>query len=60
MEVCYGTLHLRLLYHVPTADFDLKCKRLKLKCDRRTPCDQCVKRSSESKCIYSQQAAEKV
>ncbi|KAG6841145.1 hypothetical protein C0991_001422 [Blastosporella zonata] len=37
-----------------------ECKRLKLKCDRRTPCGSCVKRETVARCIYSQAAAEKV
>ncbi|KAG8873660.1 hypothetical protein FRB97_006551 [Tulasnella sp. 331] len=36
-----------------------ECKRLKLRCDRRLPCDQCTKRSTTTKCKYSAQAAEK-
>ncbi|KAF8178099.1 hypothetical protein K438DRAFT_1505340, partial [Mycena galopus ATCC 62051] len=36
------------------------CKRLKLKCDRRTPCGSCVKRDTVVRCIYSPAAAEKV
>lgn len=28
------------------------CRQGKLKCSRATPCDQCVKRSKESECIY--------
>ncbi|KDQ32782.1 hypothetical protein PLEOSDRAFT_1026938, partial [Pleurotus ostreatus PC15] len=36
------------------------CKRLKLKCDRRTPCGSCQKRDTVSRCIYSPAAAEKV
>ncbi|KAJ7628643.1 hypothetical protein FB45DRAFT_748603, partial [Roridomyces roridus] len=37
-----------------------ECKRLKLKCDRRTPCASCVKRDTVVRCIYSPAAAEKV
>ncbi|EJD06601.1 uncharacterized protein FOMMEDRAFT_17107 [Fomitiporia mediterranea MF3/22] len=37
-----------------------ECKRLKLKCDRRTPCGSCTKRDTIPRCIYSQAAAEKV
>ncbi|KAK7042302.1 hypothetical protein R3P38DRAFT_312559 [Favolaschia claudopus] len=37
-----------------------ECKRLKLKCDRRTPCGSCVKRDTTVRCIYSPAAAEKV
>ncbi|KAG8883276.1 hypothetical protein FRB98_003184 [Tulasnella sp. 332] len=37
-----------------------ECKRLKLKCDRRTPCGSCVKRSTINKCEYSQAASDKV
>ena len=37
-----------------------QCKRLKLKCDRRTPCGSCTKRGTVSRCIYSPAAAEKV
>ncbi|KAG5734816.1 hypothetical protein E4T56_gene763 [Termitomyces sp. T112] len=37
-----------------------ECKRLKLKCDRRTPCGSCTKRDTVSRCIYSPAAAEKV
>ncbi|KAJ7165027.1 hypothetical protein C8R46DRAFT_900457, partial [Mycena filopes] len=36
------------------------CKRLKLKCDRRTPCGSCDKRGTVVRCIYSPAAAEKV
>ncbi|EPS96404.1 hypothetical protein FOMPIDRAFT_1091714, partial [Fomitopsis schrenkii] len=36
------------------------CKRLKLKCDRRTPCSSCLKRDTVPRCIYSQAAAEKI
>ncbi|OCH88729.1 hypothetical protein OBBRIDRAFT_690065, partial [Obba rivulosa] len=36
------------------------CKRLKLKCDRRTPCGACLKRDTTNRCIYSQAAVEKV
>ena len=38
----------------------LQCKRLKLKCDRRTPCSSCLKRDTVQRCVYSQAAAEKV
>ncbi|RDB23758.1 hypothetical protein Hypma_009400 [Hypsizygus marmoreus] len=37
-----------------------ECKRLKLKCDRRTPCGSCMKRDTVARCIYSPAAAEKV
>ena len=37
-----------------------QCKRLKLKCDRRTPCSSCIKRDTVQRCVYSQAAAEKV
>lgn len=37
-----------------------ECKRLKLKCDRRTPCSSCVKRDTMIRCVYSQAAAEKI
>ncbi|KAL4076759.1 hypothetical protein V8B97DRAFT_1496443 [Scleroderma yunnanense] len=37
-----------------------ECKRLKLKCDRRTPCGSCTKRDTVARCIYSAAAAEKV
>lgn len=37
-----------------------ECKRLKLKCDRRTPCGSCTKRDTVARCIYSPAAAEKV
>ncbi|KZT28262.1 hypothetical protein NEOLEDRAFT_1109090 [Neolentinus lepideus HHB14362 ss-1] len=37
-----------------------ECKRLKLKCDRRTPCGSCTKRDCIEKCIYSPAAAEKI
>ncbi|GJE86336.1 hypothetical protein PsYK624_024160 [Phanerochaete sordida] len=37
-----------------------ECKRLKLKCDRRTPCSSCVKRDTMARCVYSQAAAEKI
>ncbi|KAL6307007.1 hypothetical protein BKA93DRAFT_713009, partial [Sparassis latifolia] len=36
------------------------CKRLKLKCDRRTPCSSCIKRDTVQRCVYSQAAAEKI
>ncbi|PCH37473.1 hypothetical protein WOLCODRAFT_32238, partial [Wolfiporia cocos MD-104 SS10] len=36
------------------------CKRLKLKCDRRTPCSSCLKRDTVARCVYSQAAAEKI
>ncbi|EMD31643.1 hypothetical protein CERSUDRAFT_59700, partial [Gelatoporia subvermispora B] len=36
------------------------CKRLNLKCDRRTPCGSYLKRDSTARCIYSAAAAEKV
>ncbi|KAJ7489057.1 hypothetical protein FB451DRAFT_980137, partial [Mycena latifolia] len=29
-----------------------ECKRLKLKCDRRTPCASCLKRDTVVRCIY--------
>ncbi|EKM56677.1 uncharacterized protein PHACADRAFT_172347, partial [Phanerochaete carnosa HHB-10118-sp] len=38
----------------------IKCKRLKLKCDRRTPCGSCMKRDTMTRCVYSQAAAEKI
>jgi hypothetical protein len=28
------------------------CRNGKLKCDRRSPCNQCLKRSIESQCVY--------
>ncbi|KAJ7701819.1 hypothetical protein B0H17DRAFT_924204, partial [Mycena rosella] len=37
-----------------------ECKRLKLKCDRRTPCGSCLKRDTVARCVYSPAAAEKV
>ncbi|TDL20973.1 hypothetical protein BD410DRAFT_790331 [Rickenella mellea] len=37
-----------------------ECKRLKLKCDRRTPCGACVKRDTTDKCIYASGASEKI
>ncbi|KAI0342357.1 hypothetical protein BDW22DRAFT_186968 [Trametopsis cervina] len=37
-----------------------ECKRLKLKCDRRTPCSSCLKRDTVQRCLYSQAAAEKI
>ncbi|KIJ42942.1 hypothetical protein M422DRAFT_119565, partial [Sphaerobolus stellatus SS14] len=36
------------------------CKRLRLKCDRRTPCSSCVKRDTVPRCTYSAAAAEKI
>ncbi|EIW79722.1 hypothetical protein CONPUDRAFT_58005, partial [Coniophora puteana RWD-64-598 SS2] len=36
------------------------CKRLKLKCDRRTPCGSCTKRDTVARCVYSAAATEKV
>ncbi|KAF8607381.1 hypothetical protein BDV93DRAFT_392949, partial [Ceratobasidium sp. AG-I] len=36
------------------------CKRLKLKCDRRSPCSSCVKRETTPRCVYSAAAAEKI
>ncbi|KAF7329927.1 Fungal specific transcription [Mycena kentingensis (nom. inval.)] len=37
-----------------------ECKRLKLRCDRKTPCGSCVKRDTLARCVYSPAAAEKV
>ncbi|CAE6487096.1 unnamed protein product [Rhizoctonia solani] len=37
-----------------------ECKRLKLKCDRRSPCSSCVKRETTARCVYSAAAAEKI
>ncbi|KAH8118203.1 hypothetical protein DFH11DRAFT_1741202 [Phellopilus nigrolimitatus] len=37
-----------------------ECKRLKLKCDRRTPCASCLKRDTVERCVYSQAASEKI
>ncbi|KIJ06525.1 hypothetical protein PAXINDRAFT_103325, partial [Paxillus involutus ATCC 200175] len=37
-----------------------ECKRLKLKCDRRTPCSSCTKRDTVARCVYSPAAAEKI
>lgn len=37
-----------------------ECKRQKTKCDRKTPCQGCVKRGSEDRCVYSAAGAEKV
>ena len=37
-----------------------QCKRLKLKCDRRTPCSSCLKRDTVTRCVYTQAAAEKI
>ncbi|OBZ76225.1 hypothetical protein A0H81_03391 [Grifola frondosa] len=37
-----------------------ECKRLKLKCDRRTPCSSCLKRDTTARCVYSQAAVEKI
>ncbi|KAF8510904.1 hypothetical protein JB92DRAFT_2644444, partial [Gautieria morchelliformis] len=36
------------------------CKRLKLKCDRRTPCSSCLKRDTVPRCTYTAAAAEKI
>lgn len=49
-----------ILTKFTTPDNLLQCKRLKLKCDRRTPCGSCTKRDTVPRCIYSQAAAEKV
>ena len=38
----------------------MQCKRLKLKCDRRTPCSSCIKREVVQRCAYSAAASEKV
>lgn len=43
-----------------TLNSTLKCKRLKLKCDRQKPCDNCVKRDTVHKCVYQQNAADRV
>ncbi|KAG6828123.1 hypothetical protein H0H92_009114 [Tricholoma furcatifolium] len=45
---------------VPVTVVCAECKRLKLKCDRRSPCGSCTKRDTVSRCIYSAAAAEKV
>ncbi|KAF9564094.1 hypothetical protein CPC08DRAFT_292792 [Agrocybe pediades] len=37
-----------------------ECKRLKLKCDRKSPCGSCTKRDTVARCVYSPAAAEKV
>ncbi|KZT60015.1 hypothetical protein CALCODRAFT_414223, partial [Calocera cornea HHB12733] len=37
-----------------------QCKRLKLRCDRRTPCGSCVKRDTVPRCQYTAAATEKV
>lgn len=42
------------------SDMPSQCKRLKLKCDRRTPCSSCLKRDTVTRCVYSQAAAEKI
>ncbi|KAI0059970.1 hypothetical protein BV25DRAFT_1918095 [Artomyces pyxidatus] len=49
-------LHIRSRITVVCAE----CKRLKLKCDRRTPCGSCVKRDTVHRCQYSAAAAEKI
>ncbi|KAJ7125369.1 hypothetical protein C8R44DRAFT_541457, partial [Mycena epipterygia] len=36
-----------------------ECKRLKFKCDRRSPCGSCVKRDVVVRCIYSPAAAQR-
>ncbi|TDL23553.1 hypothetical protein BD410DRAFT_827835 [Rickenella mellea] len=30
-----------------------ECKRLKLRCDRRTPCSACIKRGVMTRCVYA-------
>ncbi|KZO94686.1 hypothetical protein CALVIDRAFT_565430 [Calocera viscosa TUFC12733] len=37
-----------------------ECKRLKLRCDRRTPCGSCMKRDTIHRCQYTPAASEKV
>ncbi|KAL5536542.1 hypothetical protein ACEPAF_364 [Sanghuangporus sanghuang] len=37
-----------------------ECKKQKLKCDRRIPCESCVKRNTVARCIYTPAAIEKV
>ncbi|EDR10652.1 uncharacterized protein LACBIDRAFT_317361 [Laccaria bicolor S238N-H82] len=37
-----------------------ECKRLKLKCDRKTPCGSCAKRGTIVRCIYAPEAVEKI
>jgi len=37
-----------------------QCKRLKLRCDRRSPCGSCVKRDTVQRCQYTAAAAEKM
>ncbi|EJD00038.1 uncharacterized protein FOMMEDRAFT_148404 [Fomitiporia mediterranea MF3/22] len=37
-----------------------ECKKQKLKCDRRMPCESCTKRNTVSRCIYTPAAIEKV
>ncbi|KAL5531085.1 hypothetical protein ACEPAG_3961 [Sanghuangporus baumii] len=37
-----------------------ECKKQKLKCDRRIPCESCVKRNTVARCVYTPAAIEKV
>lgn len=32
----------------------LRCRKHKVRCDRRTPCGRCMKNNKESECIYSE------
>ncbi|KAH9974335.1 hypothetical protein BGW80DRAFT_1170619, partial [Lactifluus volemus] len=54
-----------LSYLIPPAYSHIRsritvCKRLKLRCDRRTPCGSCVKRDTVQRCQYTAAAAEKI
>lgn len=47
---------LRNTSHTNALFYFYKCKRLKLRCDRKSPCSTCVKRGTIVKCTYFNQA----
>lgn len=47
----HNTFHTNALFYFAL----YKCKRLKLRCDRKTPCSACVKRNTIERCIYFNQ-----
>lgn len=57
--LCRGKLSLNICASLSSILLP-QCKRLKLKCDRRSPCSSCTKRDTVARCIYSPAAAEKV
>lgn len=57
--LCRGKLNLDVC-NAASSILSTQCKRLKLKCDRRSPCSSCTKRDTVARCIYSPAAAEKV